>query len=302
MKRILGFLIFILLMGCASKNDKGVINVNVKYTNNLILPKSGQPIPDKLYSGYGDYVGSITPTKFSAKFASMVFQNYGEEMERVSLVLISPDMQMDAPERFADFTNNGVVSFRPQLWQRSTKLVENREVELNYFYFTLHYFYQELNLPEQYNNVELNDFETIFHYGSGNGDSARSGSLVKSDFYPFVDRLFATPPFGVPHIYVFGNTDSTFVFNLDGKKSGYSIDNPLGGTDNGPIVRSNKYNPIRIVYSENKDLNINATATFDYRDLIQIYAGWDNIPYTKDDVFLYAPNFWERLSVKVEQY
>ncbi len=39
--------------------------------------------------------------------------------------------------------------------------------------------------------------------------------------------------------------------------------------------------------------------SFNYNNIIQIYAGQDNLPYTKDDVFLYRPDFWERLSVQV---
>jgi hypothetical protein len=30
------------------------------------------------------------------------------------------------------------------------------------------------------------------------------------------------------------------------------------------------------------------------------YAGNDNIPYTFDDWFTYAPNFWERINVRLE--
>jgi hypothetical protein len=39
--------------------------------------------------------------------------------------------------------------------------------------------------------------------------------------------------------------------------------------------------------------------TYCINNLIQIYAGQDNIPYTSDDIFVYAPNFWERLSVSL---
>jgi hypothetical protein len=42
--------------------------------------------------------------------------------------------------------------------------------------------------------------------------------------------------------------------------------------------------------------------SFNITDLIQIYAGQDNIAYTFDDIFVYAPNFWERISVSLEYY
>jgi len=37
-----------------------------------------------------------------------------------------------------------------------------------------------------------------------------------------------------------------------------------------------------------------------HRNLIQVYAGADEVAYTNDDVFVYAPSFWERLNVKLE--
>jgi hypothetical protein len=40
--------------------------------------------------------------------------------------------------------------------------------------------------------------------------------------------------------------------------------------------------------------------SFNTTDLIHIYAGADNIPYTADDIFVYAPYFWERISVILE--
>jgi hypothetical protein len=40
--------------------------------------------------------------------------------------------------------------------------------------------------------------------------------------------------------------------------------------------------------------------SFDTENLIHVYAGMDNKPYTTDDIFVYAPNYWERLHVKLE--
>ncbi|MFN7302291.1 MAG: hypothetical protein ACK5U7_12530, partial [Bacteroidota bacterium] len=43
-----------------------------------------------------------------------------------------------------------------------------------------------------------------------------------------------------------------------------------------------------------------STMVFDTENLIQLYAGADNTPYTADDIMVYAPNFWERIKVKLE--
>ena len=62
------------------------------------------------------------------------------------------------------------------------------------------------------------------------------------------------------------------------------------------IIRSNKYNMVTInTPGEGETVQMTATICFNTKNLIQIYAGQDNVPYTSDDVFIYAPNFWERI-------
>lgn len=77
-----------------------------------------------------------------------------------------------------------------------------------------------------------------------------------------------------------------------------NINNPLG--QSGYIVRSNSYNPITLqAIPTGETITVSGTMSFNISNLIQIYAGADNIPYTFDDIFVYAPNFWERLSVNI---
>lgn len=42
-----------------------------------------------------------------------------------------------------------------------------------------------------------------------------------------------------------------------------------------------------------------STISFNIQNLIQFYAGQDNIPYTSDDVIIYAPDYWERATIQV---
>jgi hypothetical protein len=96
---------------------------------------------------------------------------------------------------------------------------------------------------------------------------------------------------------LFGNTDSSFIFS----STGTSKDDPLG--TGGVIIRSNKFNAITLTaIPEGETKTISGIMTFNTTDLIQIYAGKDNIPYTYDDVFVYAPKFWERISVSLNSY
>jgi hypothetical protein len=96
---------------------------------------------------------------------------------------------------------------------------------------------------------------------------------------------------------VLGNTDSTFIYSSNGT----SKDDPLG--TKGLIIRSNKFNSITLkAIPEGEMRTITGIMTYYINDLIQIYAGKDNIPYTYDDVFVYAPRFWERISVSLNSY
>ncbi|MGE5457272.1 MAG: hypothetical protein ACM3RX_02845 [Methanococcaceae archaeon] len=67
------------------------------------------------------------------------------------------------------------------------------------------------------------------------------------------------------------------------------------------LIRSHKYNNmIHNSPAEGETIVMNGTLSFDTRNLIQICTGSDRIPYTGDDVFVYAPNFWERIYSKLE--
>jgi hypothetical protein len=96
---------------------------------------------------------------------------------------------------------------------------------------------------------------------------------------------------------VFGSTDSTYIF-YEKNIHNQSINNPIG--QSGYIIRSNAYDPFSLGnMSGGQTKKISGIITFNTTNLIQIYAGKDNIPYTSDDIFVYAPKFWERLSVNL---
>lgn len=53
---------------------------------------------------------------------------------------------------------------------------------------------------------------------------------------------------------------------------------------------------------DGESITMYSTISFDCTKLIQVYAGKDNIAYTNDDVFIYAPKYWERLKVRLDVY
>ena len=75
MKRIiLTILVLTLLAGC-KKDKSGHVNYNIRYTQSneiiskakLIGTKSSMD-NEKLYTQFGDYITSLTPSKFTGKF------------------------------------------------------------------------------------------------------------------------------------------------------------------------------------------------------------------------------------------
>lgn len=66
---------------------------------------------------------------------------------------------------------------------------------------------------------------------------------MKINHFPFTDHL-SNPVSGYPSAFVFGNCDSTFLFNTEGNVIPNSVNWPFGGSTINPIIRSNKYSPI----------------------------------------------------------
>jgi hypothetical protein len=103
--------------------------------------------------------------------------------------------------------------------------------------------------------------------------------------------------------FIFGNTDSTFVVNPNGELvPGSSENNPIASNSGTAlIIRSHKYtNMIYNAPASGETAVMNGILSFNTQNLIQVYAGADNVPYTSDDIFVYAPKFWERIYSKLE--
>jgi hypothetical protein len=173
-------------------------------------------------------------------------------------------------------------------------LFVDKEINFIYFIFKIIYFYQEAELPIQYDSINLSQFNQMYNNTAYSSDSVISGNVLKVDYFPLIDPLTSVYTFACPSEFVFGNTDSTYISTTE------SINPIFGGNSGMPIIRSNKYSSFTLYNpKEGETLNIKTIMNFNSTNLIQIYAGADNIPYTSDDIFVYAPNFWERLSVQV---
>jgi len=301
MKRPIFYLaILCILFGCKKEGGKLLCTMTYDIPNKKNVgynTKSNTDITSNQYSQFGDFIISITPSRFIAKFSYLTFSE--ETLWRLVLVefpYIENDLDVADPNRLADFSNNSTVTFAP----KETNVRNN--MELTYLNVGFMFFYQEFELPGQYENFRGDQLQFLYfgntlqnHFDGLTIGSEKTGCLYKGNHEDLMAPIFdpnwtgfkGTYPNGC-HNFVFGNTDSTFL--------SYDTGGEL-------MVRSNKYTPITLsAIPEGETKTIKGTMSFNTTDLIQIYAGKDNKAYTKDDYFVYAPNFWERISVSLESY
>lgn len=267
-------------------------------------------VTDERYTQFGDFITSITPSRFVGKFLHVRHSNWfmgqypGDEF---NLDLFDNNLDIAHPMRIADFSNNSTVTFIPEDTEvRAT-------TDLIYFMVTCLFWYQELDLPDQYGPFQGNQLQFL-NLDNGiapNFDghvmgAVKEGSFLRASHEDFMAPIFAEGWGGfagnypvTAHNFIFGNTDSTWVFYQPLEEEVISNDTPMG--QGGYIVRSHRYVPTTITaISAGEERTISATMRFNTTDLIHIYAGADNVPYTSDDIFVYAPRFWERIAVSLE--
>jgi hypothetical protein len=271
---------------------------NTKFNNELMSNR---------YTQFGDFITSITPDRFIGKFLHLRLSNQFLSEWELNIDFFDNQLDIADAKRLADFSNNSSVSFNPE----SVNIRE--DALLHYFMMTCLFFYQEFELPEQYESFQGGALQFLnFDGGIGSNfdgptmGSEKIGRFVRASHEDFIAPIFDPNWTGFQgnypveaHNYVFGNTNSTYIFYSDDLIR--TVNNPMGQT--GHIVRSNNYIPTTIsMIPAGETRTIQGIMSFNITDLIQIYAGADNIPYTSDDIFVYAPNFWERISVTLEYY
>ena len=305
MKKIMVILILTSFFYSCREEGSGSMFFKMKYATSedqdqsSIKSKRGL---DGFHHDCGEYITSITPHKFTAKFGMLGFQESYTIPDNSNRMLLFVDGNIpdDDPIRYADFTNNNIVSYSPNGLTNSHGLYDGSQFTFNYFYFDLDYFFQEVNLPEQYESVDIAMFHHVYANYHYIYDSVIVNNVLKIRHWPFTNHL-SNETSGYPSAYIFGNCDSTFLFNTEWNSiPGNSVHWPFGGSTINSIIRSNNYTPVRLKTPEAGATKIMiGTVRFDLENLIQIYAGDDNIPYNSDDLFIYAPNFWERITVDV---
>jgi hypothetical protein len=97
------------------------------------------------------------------------------------------------------------------------------------------------------------------------------------------------------YFYIFGETDAPGLYNEEGNEIdlGEVFNQDYGlGTTGAPVIRG-PFDPITVPESFE---NLTVTINFDITDIIHLYDNNTSGDLT-DDIFVFAPAYWDRISV-----
>jgi hypothetical protein len=191
----------------------------------------------------------------------------------------------------ADFSNNSTLSVNPVL--NGTNIMLNPDGQGGFFKDNVTFkilwirmgLTQTIELPEAYSQVRLNQFNS----------NQKNNNIITTDVIPLFQAVSNLSTFGKTFTIYFGKTENTYIA-VDEAERYFLGNNTL------PHIRSSKYSEWTMTPPlADQTKTIISTIGFYNNDIIQVYAGSDNIPYTNDDVIVFEPGFWERIYVKVSE-
>lgn len=294
-----GTFILLLAVSLTACDKAGEITHKVKFTTEGNDAKKSETKGGDYYSGLGGYITSITPSHFSSKLNMLMFLDDWDQSKSTTHMISYIDGHDNDPNYeislTVDFSGNQEVEYTPILYSTDiwNGVFMQQEIVFKYFYLVPYHFIQEFEVPAGYGSTNI-----MGQNGTYRIEPSTGKRLIKINHQPFLEPVFGAQN-RQPGGYFFGNTDSTFIFNKSCSQVPPSENHPNGGTS--PMIRSNKMTPLTLIRPEaGESIEMYSTISFNTDNLIQVYAGTDNIPYTPDDVFVYAPNYWERLKVRLE--
>jgi hypothetical protein len=292
----------VFLFSCSKENGKVVYKIN--FTSSKITLKSGtsvidqKSVPTNLYTQFGDYITCLTPQKLTAHIWTVGYidtvLNVNSDSHLLQYIEQNGEkLSVNDSSRFIVFSDNNIVNFNAVMYgQFKDGLFEKPQIDFNYFYFIPFNFYQKLQLPEQYKNVWLEMFNVM----------VPDNKILNLGYHEMLHKIFPNATVNDYICFIFGKTNSTYVVNANSETvAGFSENCPVADPGQRMVIRSNKYS--LMTFNKPQDgatVVMNGTLSFDTDGLIQVYAGKDNIPYTSDDIFVYEPNFWERIYSKLD--
>jgi len=300
MKQLTTIVLLILLACACKKGDYGTMRYKARFctqeSNTLKLSSN-----DTLYTIFGDYITGITPDHLSSTVGMFIFQDhYNQGNPACHMIAFIENRQEDV-----DFSGNAEIEFSPTLHSTDIRegIFEQKEVDFRFISFCPNNFMHGFEIPTQYlgviNGGNANQFmlsDGTFHFDTIN--QKLSVQSAKNLSYGAIHGNANAMP--TSFILTFGQTDSSYVYMFSGQEMPEEDRFPFWDA-NGVVIRSSKFSTQKIIMpGEGETYTMYATLSFDTNRLIQVYAGNDNIPYTPDDVFVYAPKFWDRINIRLE--
>lgn len=276
-----------LFLGCKKEkygNTRQKIRVTTDAYNGIL--KSSQKVNEYTYTQFGDLITTITPSSFIGELTAVRFHddtihgNLGGSFMTIAGLSVG--------NISVDFTNNATVSVIPVI---NGDLIENpdgqgasfREAVTFKFLWVGMGLKQVIELPAEYTNVQLNQFYPGF--------SQRVGNILTTELKPLYEPINELSQLNNGIAIYFGMTDSTYV-----------TEGTILGNSWSRYIRSSHFKEWTMTppLPEQTKTYI-STIGFPNENIIQIYAGADNIPYTSDDIIVMEPKFWERIYVDVTE-
>jgi hypothetical protein len=298
----------ILLFVFACKKNPGVMVYKAKYSTEASTNKTSNKT-EAFHSDFGTYITSITPTHFSCKMSMLVFQDHYNYQDKSCHMVSFVDGHDNQPgyeiASYADFSGNAEVEVTPILYSTDMMdgLFEQKEVNFRFLTFVPIYFDHTFTIPYQYlsiaQNSATNNFLTSSTFQFNTSEKTITVCTKKEFSYGAIHGKKNAMP--TSFRLVFGNTATSYIYSYSGNNLSEEERFPFWDQTGGVTIRSNKYSLTPIVMPDKgKSNTMYSTISFYTNDLIQVYAGDDNIAYTADDVFVYAPSFWERMNVNLK--
>jgi hypothetical protein len=291
MKIFIGLMCILLLVGC-KKEKYGSVKQEIKCTSEELVPKSNVLLKSSenlRYYHFGDFITSLTPQSLIGELSVVRFHAENDDFSS-KMTLVMRQLNMGEEPIYADFSNNSTISVVPEL---NGDMIKNTDGSGGFYRnpvtFKLLWIDMGLKLtvelPEQYVNVTLNQF----NYPKDKAE--KIGRNLTTTLTPLNQIVTELAELGHTINFVFGLSDNTYI-----SKESFLAVPPY------PHVRSSKYTPWTMSPpSEDKVVTYISTIGLVNDNIIQVYAGADNIPYTNDDIVVLEPKFWERIYVHVDE-
>lgn len=292
MKYFSVLLISIFFFAGCKKEEYGNVRQQIKATTSQLkskaeLPKGTQELK---YTQFGDFITSITPTSCTGELhvVRFVSDTIGYN-DMLTLVMRHPHLGEELV--YADFTNNSVITLVPTINGVNT-IIQNSDGQGWFFKenVTMKLLWmrmgikQVIELPSEYTNVELSQFNGM--------SSQRVGNILTTGILPLNQVVAELSILGDVIEFYFGMTNNTFIdyrYWFENNVQTYAI-------------RSSYYNEWTMTPPQaDQTKTYTSTIGFINNNIIQIYAGDDNIPFTSDDIIVLEPRFWEKIYVTVNE-